>query len=165
MVNFVVDNADGGGNIDMDEVFPHAGAYIMAYWWHGNPAKGDTFTYQANTNAGIVDVPVLFYDDQSGNFGANPKDNASEYTTDFVNSLFNGDTVYTGVGWGPEVDYLGTGNATDILQDYAGDTFKYLDHISNVVYIDGRFYHDTQGFLHCATNVIRNIPNSPWWKN
>jgi hypothetical protein len=135
----------------------------MANWWSGIPTNGDTFSYNANPSSGIVETPVLFCADQGNQKNPNL---ATEFTTNFVNSLVNGGTVYTGIAYGPSVAYLGNGApASDILQDYAADMFQNLNGIQNVVDIDGRYYHDEEGFLHCATNVIRAIPTTTWWSH
>ncbi len=150
----------GSGNTEHNEIFApvngtgsKAYAYILSQWWE-NGAKavmGDTFTYTADPNSRVVEMPVLFYP------SANPKaPGALEITSNFVNSLINGNTVITGVAWGPNVNWSGNG-ASDILQDYSTAAFN-LAAIQNVIAVDARYYANREGFVHCATNVVRIIP-------
>jgi hypothetical protein len=157
----------GQGNAATDCVFPDARAFILAAWWNGMPKQGDTFAYLADPTSKLVEMPVLFAPDP------NPQANnrAGEYTPDFVNSLIaNGNTVITGDAFGPDVGWFSpTAPATDIFQDYSGDAFALArigtggQNINPPTYVDGRYYSNREGFIHCATNVIRQIPASKWW--
>ncbi len=157
----------GNGNTSKDEVFaPVNGAGSMAYayilksWWQGSPQNGDTFTYVANPGSAVVQMPVLFsyyIDDDGLTFGA------GAFTPNFVNCLVNGSAVIAGQAFGPVVNWSGNG-ASDIFQDYASAAYR-LAGLRNVIWVDARAYHNEDGFVHCATNIIRVVPGPKmWWE-
>lgn len=37
--------------------------------------------------------------------------------------------------------------------------------IGNIVRADGRYYHNGVGFIHCGTNVVRELPTDKWWEH
>jgi len=148
---WVKDPTDGDATQDM--VFTDAKAYILTAHWTGIAAVGDKFHFQADPSAKMVEIPVLFSDVGTGG--------ALAYTIDNVNSLVDGNTIITGQSFGPSVDYTRTG-ASDILQDYVVAAFKSAGYTS-VLTADSRVYHDTQGSIHCGTNVIREVPTYDWW--
>ena len=157
----VVVSADQG-NSSQDAVFRDARAYILSNWWTAQPKQGDTFQYTADPTSKVIEMPVLFYADPI----PARKNLADEYTPDFVNSLIvNASTVITGKAFGPSVPWIGNGNgaATDIFQDYSDDAFTWASITGNPISVDGRVYSNADGFIHCATNVIRQIPTSKWW--
>ncbi|HEV2969825.1 MAG TPA: protein-arginine deiminase family protein [Pirellulales bacterium] len=143
------------GNMHNDEVFPDQYAFVLKNWWSGTPNAGNTFTYSVNPASNVVAMPVLFRK-------LNGK--AVAVTSDFVNSLFDGSSVIAGMGFGPSVNWSGAG-ASDILQSYAYWAFGSAGlSRSREVFVDARAYHNLQGFVHCATNVIRQIPAKKWWE-
>jgi len=87
---------------------------------------------------------------------------AVAYTTNHVNSLVDGVTVVTGNAYGPEVNYAGAGSS-DILADYVAAAFARAGYTS-VIEADSRWYHNSQGNIHCGTNVRRAIPAYLWWE-
>ena len=108
----------------------------------------------------MIEVPVLFqaaWDDRALRF------KSLAYTTNFINSLVSGTTVVTGKGYGPSVNWSGAG-ISDIFEGYTTGTFKLagMDE-GKIVRADGRYYHNGQGFIHCGSNVIRDIPSVKWW--
>lgn len=155
-------SAWAAGRRDEDEVFENARGFILRHWWTGGaPAVGDKFTFSADPGAGMIEVPVLF-----DNRPAPGRPNAlAAYTTNFINSLVNGITVITGKAYGPSVNWSGNG-ADDILEDYTDATFGMAGiPIAGVIRADGRFYHNLTGFIHCGTNVVRELPTDNWWEH
>jgi hypothetical protein len=154
-------SAPAVGRRDRDEVFADARAFILNHYWSGGaPAAGDAFTFAAAPGAKMIEVPVLFqaaWDDRALRF------KSLAYTTNFINSLVSGTTVVTGKGYGPSVNWSGAG-ISDIFEGYTTGTFKLagMDE-GKIVRADGRYYHNGQGFIHCGTNVIRDIPSDKWW--
>lgn len=152
----------GTGSITQDAIFaPVNGAgsnaycYILKEWWQGTFQAGDTFTFTANPNSPVVQMPVLFRP-----FGGLT---AVAYTPDFVNSFVNGSTVITGRAFGPIVNWSGNG-ASDILQAYASAEYRSAG-LQNIITVDARAYQNEDGSVHCATNVIRVIPGPKmWWE-
>jgi len=64
--------------------------------------------------------------------------------------------------YGPEVNYAGAGSS-DILADYVAAAFARAGYTS-VIEADSRWYHNSQGNIHCGTNVRRAIPAYLWWE-
>jgi hypothetical protein len=141
------------GNIGQDEVFGDARAFILAGWWTGGTAAaGDRFRFYADPYTDIVEVPVLFY-----NYGGGK---AAAFTSDCVNALVDGSKIFVPETYGPNV------NGTDILHTYVHKAFVlcgYPDDDSDIQFVDARYYCNSDGSIHCATNVIRGI-GGRWWR-
>jgi hypothetical protein len=90
-------------------------------------------------------------------------DGYAAYSINFVNFLVDGDTIITGYAYGPVVDYKGTG-PRDLFQDDVDGTFKLAGFDpTKTVKTEARFHNNNTGFIHCGTNVIREIPDTKWW--
>ena len=98
-------------------------------------------------------MPVLFYKEYWGLSAA--------FTTNHINSLADGDTVFTGNAYGPGV--LDDPNEPDILMNYVEKLLKKAG-FSDVNDADSRVYHNGLGDIHCGTNVQRVIPDYNWWE-
>jgi protein-arginine deiminase len=73
----------------------------------------------------------------------------------------DGSTVVTGKAFGPKVAWRDA-TKRDLLQDYVNATFQRAGY-SAVEVVDSTTYHNNGGSLHCATNVVREIPGGAWW--
>ena len=96
--------------------------------------------------------------------GPSPEYRAVNYTTDHVNCLVDGDTVFTG-----QTHEEGTGN---VIQDYVEALFGKAGYRykpenpddDNIIDVDSSCYHKGDGDIHCGTNARRVIPDSyKWW--
>jgi hypothetical protein len=159
------------GSRDRDEVFETAGAYILTSQWQGRSSvAGDTFRFATNPSATLNRVPVLFanssvrFDPTGGAANSSFLDlgRVRALTMNHVNSLVSGSTIVTGETFGPRVNHSGNG-ASDILKDYVRNTFQRAGY-TNVVFADGRWYHNSGGNIHCGTNVTRRLPTTNWWE-
>ncbi len=157
------------GEVGDDAVFQDAKAFILKEWWNtsgGLPDAGDVIQFSANPNTDIVQIPVLFKN-VLGVSGI-PTGEATAFTSDNVNALVNGPFIVTAATYGPVVDYDNSGVSSDILQDYCTYAFEdsgYSPFPNYINFVDSRYYHNLEGNIHCATNVIRQLPNSQWWSN
>ena len=77
-------------------------------------------------------------------------------------SITNGGSGYTAA---PTVTITGGGGTADILADYAAAAFRKAGYALPLVAADSRWYHNSQGNIHCGTNVRRAIPAYLWWEN
>jgi hypothetical protein len=78
----------------------------------------------------------------------------------------HGSTILTPATYGPFVDYADNGFSSYILQDYVSAAFQDCGYSPfGIIDVDARFYHNGQGSIHFATNVIRDIPSSDWWND
>ena len=87
--------------------------------------------------------------------GPSPEYHAVNYTTDHVNCLVDGDTVFTG-----QTHEVDTGN---VLEDCVQALFQKAG-FTDVNFSDSSFYHDSSGDIHCGTNVQRERPMYKWWE-
>jgi hypothetical protein len=151
--NWTLDTVDGEGSIDADKVFPSAEAFILKTWWGGSAAaaKGDTFTFSADPNDAVVGIPVLFYDPESA---LTPP--SSAFTCNCVNTLVDGSTIIVPQPFGPQV------NGADVFEQYAEAAYTQCGY-QNIEFVDARYYNNNGGDVHCATNVVRQLPAGNWW--
>lgn len=141
------------GDINSDCVFKDALCFILKHWWSNSepPGAGDVFTFNADPLCTTLEIPVCFHQLQP-----------LAITNNAVNCLVkDASTVFTAEIFGPETDYLGNGNVSDILDDYRNALFS---KVYSTVYTPLEMvYHVNQGSIHCATNVQRVIPTYNWW--
>lgn len=141
------------GDINSDCVFKDALCFILKHWWSDSepPGTGDVFTFNADPLCTTLEIPVCFYMAQP-----------VAITNNAVNCLVkDASAVFTAEIFGPETDYLGNGNVSDILDDYRNTLFSKV--YSTVHTPLEMVYHVQNGSIHCATNVQRVIPSYNWW--
>ena len=140
-------------------VFEEAKAFIFSVWWDaGSWAADDKFRFSANPETEIVEIPVLFWDQGRG---------AEAWTTNCVNALVDGNTIFVPETFGPEVDREGgTGTVSDIFRDYVESAYALCGYTpkTGIKFADARWYHSRGGSIHCGTNVVRTIPTDKWWE-
>lgn len=139
--------SDGSGLTIEDCVFENALCFFLHHWWSGTPDPGDIFTFEADPLCNTLEIPVIY--------------DLVAVTNNSINCQVNQNTVFTAEVFGPHVDYLGIGTASDILEDYRDNMFAKV--YSNIQTPDERFYHNLNGSIHCGTNVQRVIPSYNWW--
>jgi len=147
--------ADGAGDVTQDFVSSSRTAFLLSDWWEGGPvAAGDTYTFTVDPTVPWVQIPVLYRDAGQGR--------AVYLTSNHVNSLVDGSTIITAQAHGPVVD-LGEG-PVDILAYYVTHELRRAGY-QHIVFVDDRAaYHNYSGSVHCATNVLREIPDANWWE-
>lgn len=137
-----------------NSVFQEAKAFILANWWtRGIGVAGDKYRFSADPHTEIVEIPVLFKKRPGG---------ADAFTSNSINALVDGWTIFTPQTYGPAVDYTG-GGASDILEGYVTSAFGLCGY-TDIRSVDVRYYHDLHGSIHCLTNTIRSIPLLDWWQ-
>jgi hypothetical protein len=144
--------SDGNGQVGDNFISTSRTAFILDRWWSADtPASGDIYFFTVNPRSNFIEVPVIFRD-----VGA-----ALAFTKNNVNSLVSGDTIITPKTVGPVVNW-GEG-AQDIFEFYIERIFTRAGY-TNVQFTDEMLYHNTYGSIHCATNVLRRIPERNWWE-
>mgnify|MGYP001111090782 FL=1 len=110
----------------------------------------------------MIEMPVLFLDrsrwPRDYRYPGIPGDpGAVAWTNNVVNSVVDGNTLFVAHVHGPTVsqDWF-----NDYVQAAAG-----LVGFTNVLSCEERTYHNGAGSIHCGTNVLREIPASPWWES
>lgn len=153
--DWILDPQIGVGGQDC--VFSEAKAFILDNWWtRGTKVAGDKYRFSANPGTKIVEIPVLFAAFTGGRAWA--------MTSNCVNVLVDGSTVFVPETFGPVVDYLGSGTASDILKDYVNSAYEDCCGYEHVEFVEAKWYHTKRGSIHCATNLIRAIPTDKWWQ-
>ncbi len=152
--------ADGEGAIDEDVVSLSGTAFVFANGWQGGaPQAGDRFAFTVDPTAPWVPIPVLYRDDGEGEGIA--------LTSNHVNALVDGDTIVTAEAHGPRVDLRLLGaqgdGSVDILAYYVARELERAGY-RQIVFVDDRAYHNESGSVHCATNVLRELPETKWWE-
>lgn len=134
---------------------PQSLAFIFREWWSdGTVSPGDAYFFTVRARPRAIPIPVLFHPEI---------DQARALTANAVNCILDGTLVIAALPVGPTVDYRGNGRRGDILADYVRSAFKRLG-MHHVALVDDSAYHDRDGSLHCATNVIRRVPEDDWWR-
>ena len=102
----------------------------------------------------MIEMPVLFWD--YGRWGP-WYPGVLPFANNVVNSLVDGDWLFVAHVHGPTVsqDWF-----NDYVQAAAG-----LVGFTKVLSCEERTYHNGAGCIHCGTNVLREIPASPWWES
>jgi hypothetical protein len=145
--------SDGEGRYEESFVSDSRTAFILDRWWQApSPSAGDSYNFTVNPRSSFIEVPVVFHRVDGG---------ALAFTKNNVNSLVSGDTIITAQTVGPVVDW-GEG-AQDIFGYYIQNIYERAG-FSNVVFADDLMYHNSQGSIHCGTNVLRRIPTRNWWE-
>ncbi len=113
------------------------------------------FTFTVDPSVPWVQIPVLYRRDSHGQ--------GLPLTNNHVNALVDGPTILTAQAHGPVVDW-GEG-PRDIFGDYVERELKRAGY-RQIVFVDDRAaYHARSGSVHCATNVLREIPQANWWES
>ncbi len=107
--------------------------FILTGFWEntGQIAQSDEFVFEVDAACGTIEMPVLF--------------SGGAYSTNHVNSLVDGGTVYSG-----KTLESGTGG---VFADYVENAFGKAG--CSVVFADTLDYHLGGGELHCDTNAMR----------
>lgn len=90
--------------------------------------------------------------------GPPPRVGALAYTNNVINGIVHGDKLLVADVAGPNVG----GGIGDIF-DYYVDQAAQLVGFTTVLTANEVWYHNWQGSIHCATNVIREI-DGMWWE-
>jgi protein-arginine deiminase len=80
------------------------------------------------------------------------------FANNVVNSLVDGASLFVADVFGPSVD------GDDLFDQYVADAATLVG-FTQVVACEERVYHNLEGSIHCGTNVLREIPASPWWES
>lgn len=146
---------DGQGELGHDFISRSRTAFLLAEWWEGEEAvAGDVFTFTVDPTVPWVQLPVLYRRDEQGKGVC--------LTPNHVNALVDGPTIITAQAHGPVVDW-GRG-PVDIFAYYVESELRRAGY-QRIVFVDERAYHNRSGSVHCATNVLREIPAAKWWES
>jgi hypothetical protein len=146
---------DGAGDITQDFISSSRTAFLLSDWWSGGEAAaGDVYTFTVDPTVPWVQIPVLYRSADQGKGVC--------LTNNHVNALVDGSTIITAQAHGPVVD-LGEG-PVDILAYYVTRELRRAGY-QDIVFVDDRVaYHNHSGSVHCATSVLREIPDTNWWE-
>jgi hypothetical protein len=169
---------DGTGNRNADFISNTGMVYILKTWWGYATTAGQGVIFATYPSPDIIEMPVLFTNYDA--YNTTVLNNAKVFTNNVINSLVDGNTLFCPFVFGPHVD--STDPSTSVFNNYVSYvvTKDYLgkneegsivlksSDISNVSFCDDRVYHRGTGSLHCATNVLRKIPQlgsgKEWWE-
>jgi len=153
--------ADGSGKCSEDSVAASNAIYILKEWWDATKvtAQGHEVTFITKPSPDMIEMPVLF---GSTGFGAKAA------TNNVINSIVDGDTLFVARTYGPAV-WPGQpgGPNRDIFEFYVEEA-AHKAGFTTVYFNEERDYHTGTGSIHCASNVLRLIPDQAaekWWNN
>ncbi|PHH78379.1 hypothetical protein CDD82_3072 [Ophiocordyceps australis] len=109
------------------------------------------------TDDDIMGVPVLYYKALDVQIPANGDFQVGAVYPNAINGLVLSDSAYVA----PQQFGLINGTGTDIMQHAVEEVYKKAGF--DVKFVDDWEMHEIKGDVHCATNVIREIP-APWWQ-
>jgi hypothetical protein len=144
---------DGTGNRLVDSLSESNAIYILEDWWKPGvtPDVDDEIHFTSKPSPNMIEMPVLFFDYATGT--------ALAYTNNVVNSIVHGEKLLVADVAGPDVG----GGIGDIFDWYVKSAAVIVGfNGADVVKVEEKWYHNDEGSVHCATNVIRVILGS-WW--